>query len=65
MYPPTTLTINTASGSYAVSIPASSNFSDYLQAIYRAGGFWEPLTEPPPVSISFIPWSLITSITAS
>jgi hypothetical protein len=65
-YPPVQISIAYSGGPATLTIPPASNYSDYVQSIQRAGGFWTP--SPANASSSqtqtFIPWASITSITA-
>jgi hypothetical protein len=80
-YPPTSITItyvanpptqNVSSGvtqtsSATLSIPAGSHYSDFVAAIFKAGGFWFPQSQNAPSSQTqtFTAASQITSIAAS
>lgn len=65
-FPPTTLTINTSSGTVSISIPTGSNAVDMIQNIVKAGGVMSPQSEgAEPNSMVFTPLGVITSITAS
>jgi hypothetical protein len=66
-YPPTSLVISYGTSSTAtVAIPSKSNYSDFVRAIYNAGGLWIPGNATPTASTqTFVPWAQITSIAAS
>lgn len=62
--PPTTLnvTYGTNNATQTVSIPAGSNYSDFMMAIARGGGVWYTSTSG---VLSFIPLSQISGVTAA
>jgi hypothetical protein len=79
-FPPTSIVItyiasppteNVSSGvtqtnTATLSIPKGSGYSDYVQSILRAGGFWSGSSATAtPGGLTFVPWSQITSIAAS
>jgi len=66
-YPPTQISVAYSGGPTVLTIPTGSNATDFVRAIVHAGGFWtvpNPAANTPS-SQTWIPYSEVTSITAS